>query len=183
MNRKHSELRELGKSFSYAMRGFLYCIKNERNMRIHIVLAVLVFAFSIFFKLSRLEYILLVLVVGMVLLCEIINTAIEALVNLSSPAYNSLAKVAKDVAAGAVFVSSLLAVLISFFMFFKIDRLCLTFRIILTNFYSLTLFVVIILLGILFIFKSFKLKISDKVIGSEEVKIYKPKKNRDYIFK
>ncbi len=183
MKNEIKELRELKKSFLYALKGFFYCIKNERNMRIHIVFAVFMFTFSLFFKLTGLEYAVLFLTIGMVIFCEIINTAIEALVNLSSPAYNSLAKVAKDVAAGGVFLSSIVAVFVGIALFGKPEKLNCALCVVFSSWHSVLLFVLILGFGILFIFKSFKLKISNKAIGVDEVKIYKPKKNKNFNFK
>ena len=183
MKNKMDEFRELRKSFYNAFSGFFYCIKNERNIRIHIVVAIFIFVFSIVFKLTSLEYAVLVLVTGLVLICEIINTSIEALVNLSSPAYDSLAKIAKDVAAGGVFLSSLVAVVVGVILFAKKQKLIKTILLIFSNWNILLIFILILILGIFFIFKSFKDNISNKVFGVEEVKIYKPKKNKKFNFK
>ncbi len=179
-NNNYGEFRELKKSFLNAVHGILYCIKNEKNIRIHIVMAIFIFTFSIFFKLSNIEYIVLILTIIMVVFCEIVNTAIEALVNLSSPAYDSLAKIAKDVSAGGVLISSIGAVVVGIFLFAKKDKLLKTIIYILCDWQALIIFVCILIFGIFFIFKSFKFKISKKVIGAEEVKIYKPKKNKKF---
>lgn len=180
MKNNFGEFRELKKSFINAFKGLLYCIKHERNIRIHIVVAVFIFTFSVFFKLSRVEYAILILAIGFVIFCEIVNTAIEALVNLSSPYYDSLAKIAKDVAAGGVFLSSLVAIFVGIFLFAKEERLLNTIYFIFLDFRLLALFSLILIVGFFFIFKNFKLKISRKVIGFEEVKIYKPKKNKNF---
>lgn len=180
MKNNYGEFRELKKSFLNAFRGVFYCIKNEKNIRIHIVMAIFIFTFSVFFQLSNVEYIVLILTIVMVIFCEIINTAIEALVNLSSPAYDSLAKIAKDVSAGGVFISSIGAIVVGFFLFAKKDKLTKTILYIFSNWRVFVIFLFIIIFGIFFIFKSFKFKISDKVMGVEEVKIYKPKKNKKF---
>lgn len=180
MKNNFGEFRELKKSFINAFKGLFYCIRHERNIRIHIVVAVFIFTFSVFFKLSRIEYAILISAIGLVIFCEIVNTAIEALVNLSSPYYDSLAKIAKDVAAGGVFLSSLVAIFIGIFLFAKKERLLNTIFLIFSDFKFIMLFSLILIFGFFFIFKSFKLKISRKVIGFEEVKIYKPKKNKNF---
>lgn len=174
----NKEFRELKKSFLNAFRGLSYCIRNERNIRIHLTIAILIFTFAFFFKLSNLEYAILTISVGLVIFCEIINTSIEALVNLSSPSYDSLARIAKDVAAGGVFLSSLVAIFVGIFLFAKKEKFLSTMHLIFNNWFVLLIFIFIIIFGFFFIFKSFKLKISDRVGHIEEVKIYKPKKNK-----
>src|SRR5699024_9295907 len=100
------QIRSLVKSFGYAFRGLWICISNERNMRIHLVTAVLLVLFSLVFGLSRMEYAILFFALGFVITAEMVNTAIEALVDLQSPAYDNLARIAKDVAAGAVLIAA-----------------------------------------------------------------------------
>ena len=104
-----NQTRALGRSFLYAFRGIRFCIKNERNMRIHLAAAVFVTAFSLAYRLEPLGYAVLFLAMGAVISFEAVNTALEALVNLASPAYHNLARIAKDVAAGAVFIAALAA--------------------------------------------------------------------------
>ena len=109
-NDLENQTRALGRSFLYAFRGIRYCIKNERNMRIHLAAAVFVTAFSLVYRLEPLGYAVLFLAMGAVISFEAVNTALEALVNLASPAYHNLARIAKDVAAGAVFMAALAAI-------------------------------------------------------------------------
>ena len=180
MKKNYSEIKQLKKSFLNAFKGFFYCIKNERNIRIHIVVGIFIFTFAFFFKLTLSEYAILTISIGLVVCCEIFNTAIEALVNLSSPAYNSWARIAKDVAAGGVFLSSLVAVCVGIFLFAKKDKLIKTIILIFSSWHIFLIFVFILVFGLFFIFKSFKLKIADKVIGAEEVKIYKPKNKKKF---
>ena len=89
-------MKALIKSFSFAFKGIAYCIKNERNMRIHLTTAIYVFLLSGFFELSRTEYMLLIIVSACVIAMEIINTSIETIVNLLTQHYDHLAKIAKD---------------------------------------------------------------------------------------
>lgn len=100
------------KGFLYAFRGILYCINHERNMRIHTVAALYVLLFSPFFELSRGQYALLLLTMAGVMSAEAVNTSIEKLTDLCSPDYHPLARVAKDVAAGAVLVFAIFAVFV-----------------------------------------------------------------------
>lgn len=144
--------RAILKSFLFAFRGLRFCIKNERNMRVHIAAAVFVTAFSLVYGLSRLEYALIFLVIGLVIVCEAVNTALEAMVNLQSPSYNTLAKIAKDVAAGAVLAAAFAALLVGGLIFFKFPALTDTLLYILHTPSLLILFILLVPLGVLFIF-------------------------------
>lgn len=117
-----THVRSLFHSFKYALLGIIYCIRNERNMRIHLTAALYVLFFSRFFALTPGQFAVLMLTVSMVVVCEMVNTSIEAIVNLVSPCYNRLAKIAKDVAAGAVLVCALASIGIGLAFFWKPDR-------------------------------------------------------------
>lgn len=110
--------RTLLESFNYALAGFFYAIKTQRNMRIHCLMAVLVFLFGYVLHLSPVELAVLVLTVGLVIMAEMINTALEVVVDLITREYHPLAKTAKNVAAGSVLVTALVAVVIGFLLFF-----------------------------------------------------------------
>jgi len=96
----------LPRSFGFAISGLWHALRYERNLRIHFTVGALVLYFSRYYSLSSAEYALLIMMIGFVIVCELFNTAIEKTVDLETPVYNSLAKIAKDVAAGAVFVSA-----------------------------------------------------------------------------
>jgi diacylglycerol kinase (ATP) len=113
------KVRSLARSFKYAGRGVTFCIKNERNMRIHLVTAAYVYAFSPFYHFTQTQYILITLTVGMVLSAEAVNTALEALVNLETQSYDNLARIAKDAAAGAVLICSVFAFAIGLVLYLK----------------------------------------------------------------
>lgn len=115
--------RNLLDSFNNAIEGILYAIKNEKNMRFHIVSAVIVLLAGCFFNLTRIEFLIICLTVAMVIICELFNTAVEGIVNVIVDVYHPKAKIIKDVAAGGVLVSSFAAVLVGFFIFF--DKLSL----------------------------------------------------------
>ena len=112
-------------SFKYAIKGFIHCIKNERNFRIHVIVAILVIGIALFLELSTYEYILILLAVALVLICEMINTAIERTidaitecsVDCETEKLDGLRKVAKDVAAGAVLISAWFAVCVGVIIF------------------------------------------------------------------
>ncbi|MBR0423866.1 MAG: diacylglycerol kinase family protein [Clostridia bacterium] len=105
------------KSFKYAIKGIIYAIKNERNMRIHTVASVCVFLFSLFFDLNSEKYILLLLTCSFVMVCELVNSAIENLIDICATDYNSKAKAAKDIAAGFVLLSACSAVVVGILIF------------------------------------------------------------------
>jgi diacylglycerol kinase (ATP) len=113
------KVRSLSRSFKYAGRGIAYCVKNERNMRIHLVVAAYVLIFSPFYAFTQTQYILLLLTIGIVLFAETVNTAIEAIVNLETQCYDNLARIAKDVAAGAVLICAIFAAAVGIILYLK----------------------------------------------------------------
>lgn len=173
------EIRSLLKSFSYAFRGVWFCIQNERNMRIHLTTAVWVILFSMVFGLTRLECGLLILTLALVIFAEMVNTALEALVDLQTAAYDNLARIAKDVAAAAVLVTAFAAVGIGVVLFGKPVRLWQTICLIGATPVFCIIAVSLLILGLLFIFNGPKLIRREKTKrfnGEEPVKIYRPKK-------
>ncbi len=99
-------------SFGYAGAGVLFVLRTQRNFRIHLIFALAVMGAGIGLGLPRHELALLVLTIGLVLTAEIVNTAAETLVDLASPEYHPLAKLVKDLAAGAVLVAAGVAVVV-----------------------------------------------------------------------
>ena len=120
MKLKHN-VRGLIRSFSYASKGLRYCIKSERNLRIHIVMTAAVIFLSCFYDFSRAEMCILALAVGFVISTELMNTAAEYTVDHISQAYSTYAKIIKDVAAGAVLVSALTAAAVGIILFSDMD--------------------------------------------------------------
>jgi len=104
----------VARSFDHAYRGLIYVVRTQRNMRIHVVISVLVLVASLLVSVSRLELGILVLVILLVFVTEMFNTAMEFAVDLVTKEYHPLAKLAKDVSAGAVLVSSVGAVLVGY---------------------------------------------------------------------
>lgn len=111
--------RNLIESFTYAIRGLLHTLQHERNMRIHFALGLLVLLLGIVLDVTRTELALVAGVAALVICLEMVNTAIEAIVDLVSPQRHPLAAVAKNVAAGAVFVAAVIAVIIGYLVFFE----------------------------------------------------------------
>ena len=104
----------VGRSFEHAYRGMISAVRTQRNMRFHAVAAVLVLLASLLVGASGLELAILVLTILLVFVTEMLNTALEFVVDLVTDEYHPLAKLAKDVSAGAVLVSSVGAVLVGY---------------------------------------------------------------------
>ena len=104
--------------FKFAAEGVLYSFRTQRNMRIHFSAAVLVLFLAAFFHLSRSEFICLLFAIFLVLIAEMINSAIELVVDLYSLEYHPLAKAAKDVSAGAVLLAAINSVIIGILVFY-----------------------------------------------------------------
>lgn len=100
-----------------AFSGIWYAVTTQRNIKIQLVIAVIVVACSIYFKLNIIECMFLTFATMLVIITEVINTAIEEVVNLCTDKYHPIAKIAKDVAAGAVVLAALNAVIIAIFIF------------------------------------------------------------------
>ena len=107
----------LYKSFGYAFAGIIFCIRQERNMRIHLTAAVLVTAAGTVLRISAVEWMLCLILFGLIMSLEMVNTALEAIVDLVTQEQAPLAKIAKDAAAGAVLVSSVMAAVIGLIIF------------------------------------------------------------------
>ena len=108
-------MKALAKSFVFAGRGFLYCLHHERNMRIHLAFTLYMYSFLLFFDFFTLEsheFALLFIANALVMMAELLNTAIENTINLLENKYNKMAKVAKDTAAAGVLVGAVFSVLI-----------------------------------------------------------------------
>jgi diacylglycerol kinase len=113
----HRGLRGLGASFRYALEGFSHTIRTQRSMRIHLVVAVLVLIGGVLIRLNRIEWAIVTICIGLVLASELLNTALEAIVDIAAPAFNLKAKIAKDAAAAAVFVFAVVSVIVGLLVF------------------------------------------------------------------
>lgn len=111
--------RNLMDSFNFAFQGIIYALKTQRNMQIHVFAAVMVLLLSLFFHLTRLELVILIATIALVLVTEMINTAIEAAIDLMTDQYNIFAKIAKNVAAGAVLIAAINAIVVAYLLFFQ----------------------------------------------------------------
>ena len=102
--------------FSFAFSGLWYAIRTQLNMKVHITIAIIAIALGIVLHISAIEFALIFVAIAGVLVAEMFNTVIELCVDLVSPSYHPLAKTAKDVAAGAVLLSAIMAIIIALFV-------------------------------------------------------------------
>jgi diacylglycerol kinase (ATP) len=104
-------------SFNYAFEGIIHVLRTQRNLRIHFLAAVLVFGAAVAIGVTRLQLIALVIAIAFVLVAEMLNTAIEGVIDVSTTSFDPNAKLAKDIAAGAVLIASITAVAVGFLVF------------------------------------------------------------------
>lgn len=147
-----NKIRRFFKSFKYAFKGVTSSILYERNMRIHMCAAFYVLIFMQFYDLSASEKAIIFLTIGSVISLEIINTAIEAVVDLCSPDYHPLAKKAKDLSAGAVLISAMISVLVAFEFFWDISTFQRIYSYFIDHILLLIGLIISLIIWILFIF-------------------------------
>jgi diacylglycerol kinase (ATP) len=104
-------------SFNYAFEGIIHVLRTQRNMRIHFLAAAAVLIAAIAIGVTRLELIALMISIAFVLIAEMINTAIEGAVEVSTTSFDPNAKLAKDIAAGAVLIATVNAVVVGYLVF------------------------------------------------------------------
>lgn len=107
----------LYKSFGYAFHGIFNTIRTERNIKIHCAAAILVTIFGIWLQISKTEWMICFILFGLILALELVNTAVEATVDLFTEERKPLAKKAKDAAAGAVLIVAIFAAVIGILIF------------------------------------------------------------------
>lgn len=113
MGLKHSTK----ESFYYAFKGIKTAYKNEPNLKIQTVFAVIALSVGVFLKLDRIEWLILTFTIFWVISLELLNTVIESLVNLVSPEVKPYAKIAKDVSAACVLVAAILSIIVGIVLF------------------------------------------------------------------
>jgi diacylglycerol kinase (ATP) len=104
-------------SFNFAFEGVIHVLRTQRNMRIHFMLAAGVLVAALAFDVEKLELIALLIAICFVLVAEMINTAVEAAVDVASTSFDPMAKLAKDIAAGAVLISAVNAIAVGYLVF------------------------------------------------------------------
>lgn len=114
---KEKGFKRLIKSFKYAIEGIIYAFKYEQNIIVHTLVMILVIILGIALKLSYFEWLICLVLFGLVIATEMINTSIEAVVDLTCPKIDPLAKIAKDTASGAVLVFAITAAISGLIIF------------------------------------------------------------------
>lgn len=104
-------------SFNYAIEGIVHVLRTQRNMRIHFAVAVAVIIVAAAAGVSRIELIALLISIAFVLVAEMINTAVEGAIDAATTSFDPMAKLAKDIAAGAVLIASVNAVAVGYLVF------------------------------------------------------------------
>lgn len=110
-------MKKIINSFKYAVQGLVQAFKSEKNMKIHVLIAFLVILAGMFFKISIIEWIICIALIGVVISAELFNTAIETTVDLAMPEKNEKAKIAKDVSASAVLILAISSAIIGLIIF------------------------------------------------------------------
>ena len=152
-------MKGLLKSFVYAGSGIITCIRQERNMRVHLVCMIYMYSYLLiydFFEVSRTQFAIIFIANAIVVMGELFNTAIEAVVDMAeekfSEKYNRLAKISKDTAAGAVLVGAIFAVCTGIAMFAYYAE----------KPYMIAVLIASLVLSFTFIFTGFNFKKKDK---------------------
>lgn len=112
------KIKRLLKSFSYAGKGLVMTFREEQNMKIQFVSALAVLALAGYFRINRLEWVMLIFVIGLVMLMEIANSALERVTDVLKPRLNSYVKEIKDIAAAGVMLSAIIAVIVGLIIFY-----------------------------------------------------------------
>ena len=107
---KQFGIKRLYLSFRYAIEGMIYAFRYEQNMLVHILATLTVVGMGITFKINTIEWLICIVLIGFVIATELINTSIEAVVDLTCPNKHPLAKIAKDTAAAAVLIFALTSI-------------------------------------------------------------------------
>lgn len=109
--------RTLYRSFGYAIEGIWYTLKGDQNLRVHCIVAAFVILASVFFKVNPFEMGILGVMIILVIMAEMINTAIEKMVDLITTEHRKEAKIAKDVASGMVLISAVGSIIVGILIF------------------------------------------------------------------
>lgn len=151
-----TEIKNLLKSFGYAFSGIFTCILTERNMRIHLVCAIYMYSFlglTDWFVLSRTDWAILFIANAIVMMGELINTAVEKTVDLVTSERKPLAKIAKDAAAGAVLIGAIFAVCVGIAVLGQRDAFIKMFGYFSENIPALIAFIVSFIIASVFMLK------------------------------
>lgn len=116
-NKKILDKKRLTNSFKYALTGVATAYKTEQNLRIHTVMAILVIISGLFFKISNLEWFVCLILIGLVLMAEFFNTALENIVDMITTDINPYAKNAKDMASSGVLAMAIISAIVGLIIF------------------------------------------------------------------
>lgn len=160
------KISDIKKSVVCALKGIFFIINKERNFRIHIVFACYVLYFSRYYVVSRskTDFLILLLTIALVMCLEVVNTAIEEIVDHISPRYSLFAKNVKDIAAGGVLIAALFATLIGVKYFGDIKVICFLFKDIFFSFRKILCLFFSLLVSVLFVFKNKNIKNNNRYI-------------------
>jgi len=104
-------------SFNYAFEGIIHVLRTQRNMRLHFLIAFVVVIVALIVNVTKLELIVLLISISFVLIAEMINSAVEAAIDIATTSFDPMAKLAKDIAAGAVLIAAANAVAVGYLVF------------------------------------------------------------------
>ena len=116
-DKKERSFKRFLKSFKFAYDGLKYAFTYEQNIIVHVLIALFVVFFGLLLNISTTEWLICFIVIGLVIATELVNTSIEAVVDLVTDEKKALAKIAKDTASAAVFVFALVAVCVGAIIF------------------------------------------------------------------
>ncbi len=111
--------RSVIRSFNHAVSGIILALKTEKHMRIHYVIALCVILLSLFFDFTKIEFLILLFAISLVIVAEMINTALERVVDMITEDYHPLARLVKDVSAGAVLIAAINSIVVGYLLFFN----------------------------------------------------------------
>lgn len=146
-----NRIKKLYMSFFYAARGIIYCIRHERNIRIHITALIYVLFFSAFYDFSRAEYAVLMLTCALVMALELINTSIEVVIDKVSPKFSVFAMIGKDIAAGGVLIGAIGAVAVGIVLFWDAEKFSEILTYFTSELYRPIILLISVILSVLFI--------------------------------
>ena len=104
-------------SFNFAFEGVIHVLRTQRNLRIHFLIAAIVLGAAVAVGVNRFELIALLLAIAFVLIAEMVNTAIEHTIDVATTSFDPMAKLAKDIAAGAVLIAAITAIAVGYLVF------------------------------------------------------------------
>lgn len=113
------KIKKVVESFIYAISGIVYALKTQRNMRIHFIAAICAIYLGVYLNFTTIELLILFFTVSLVIVTELINTAIEKTIDMFTKDYHPLAKIAKNVAAASVLIAALNAIIVAYLLFLR----------------------------------------------------------------